>query len=70
MNDTELLSLESDIEAEVAKKVPELVGVIRAMLEENPNTTVSELATGFLFLPSSHLAWYTAFLFMERAKNA
>lgn len=66
----ELIALEAEIEAEIARKVPEGVETIRLMLAENPDLAVGEVALALLLvLPESHLAWYVAFLFMEKAKS-
>lgn len=72
MSDTETLEeLEAVIEAEIAQKVPQAVETIREMMAEAPDMTVGELASIFLVtLNESHLAWYAAFLFMEKAKEA
>lgn len=71
MSMKELIELEAGIEAEIALKVPEGVETIRLMLAEEPTLSVGEVAAALLLaLPESHLAWYVAFLFMEKAKNA
>lgn len=65
-----LIDLEAEIEVEVARKVPEAVEAVKGMLEERPEMTVGELAAALLIaIPDSHLAWYTAFLFMEKAQK-
>lgn len=67
----ELIALEAEIEAEVAQRVPEGIATVKALLAENPDLTVGEVASGFLFaLPQSHLAWYVAWFFMNAAKEA
>lgn len=72
MSDTKALEeLEAEIEAEVTRKIPEGIQTVKALLEENPDLTVGEVAAAFLFaLPQSHLAWYVATFFMNAAKEA
>lgn len=66
----ELIKLEAEIEAEVARKIPEATDAVKGMLAERPDMTVGELASAFLLaLPEAHLAWYVAFLFMDKAKK-
>lgn len=65
-----LIELEAEIEAEIARKIPEGVETIRELLAETPDLAVGEVAAALLIaLPESHLAWYVAFLFMEKAKS-
>lgn len=70
MSPNELIELEAEIEAEIARKVPEGVETIRLMLAESPDLAVGEVAAALLLaLPESHLAWYVAYMFMEKAKS-